>query len=114
MNVVGDEGVSHVKQFRPVPDRRGLGLSGTPQHRMLAGERTAAMKASATPASRMFDGVDPVGDRAEEPLRLPANQRLDEVVATRIAAIRRHSGHTSAAHDVFDRNALQSNRSRLG
>ena len=58
---------------------------------------------------RIVDGVDRVGDRGEEALGLAPHQRLDQVVAARVAAVGRHPGHAGAADHVLDRNPLQPN-----
>jgi hypothetical protein len=62
---------------------------------------------------RILDGVDRVGDRGEEALCLASYQRLDQVVAARVATVGRHPGHASAADHVFDRNPLQPNGRRF-
>ncbi len=58
---------------------------------------------------RILGGVDGVGNCGEEALSFASNQRLDQVVAARIAAVRRHPGYARATDDVFDRNPLQPN-----
>ena len=62
---------------------------------------------------RIVDSVDRVGDRGEEALGLASHQRLDQVVAARVAAVGRHPGHAGAADHVLDRNPLQPNGCRL-
>ena len=64
------------------PARRSIGFSRA--------NVTAAMNASATPFMWIVGGVDGIGDRAEEPLRLPANERLDQIVTPGVAAVGRH------------------------
>ena len=72
------------------------------------------MNASATPSFGILDAVDGVGDRAEKALRLPAHQRLDQIVAPRVSAIGRHPRHARPPNHVLDRDALQPNGGGLG
>ena len=62
---------------------------------------------------RILGGVDGVGDRGEEALSFASHQRLDQIVAARVAAVGRHPGYACAADDVLDCNPLQPNGCRF-
>ena len=102
-----------VQQFDGAGDRGRFELSGAAQHRMLAGERDRGDEGLGHAVVRILDGVDRVGDRGEEALGLASHQRLDQVIAARVAAVGRHPGHACSADHILDRNPLQPNGSRF-
>lgn len=65
-------------------------MTGAAQHWILAGERDCGDERLGHPLVRIIGGVDGIGDRAEEPLRLAADQRFDQIVAPGIAAVGGH------------------------
>ena len=84
-------------------------MPGAAQHGVFAREDDGGDERLRHSFLRILDSVDGVGDRGEEALGFAAHQRLDQIVAARIAAVGRHAGNPGAADHILDRNALQPN-----